>query len=71
MKDSLWSIDLFRSESIHLKTHWIMVIMDQFTRRIIGFVAHKGSVTGVDLCCMFNKIMAKKNTLFEFFSAPH
>lgn len=35
MKDSLWSVDFFRAESIHLKSHWIMVIMDQFTRRII------------------------------------
>ena len=60
MKDSLWSMDLFRCESIHLKTHWIMVVMDQFTRRIIGFATHKGSVAGVDLCCMFNKILSKK-----------
>ncbi len=60
MKDSLWSIDLFRSESIHLKTHWIMVVMDQFTRRIIGFSTHGGDVTGNDLCCMFNKIITKK-----------
>jgi len=60
MKDSLWSIDLFRCESIHLKTHWIMVVMDQYTRRIIGFATHKGSVTGVDLCCMFNKIITMK-----------
>ena len=60
MKDSLWSIDLFRSESIHLKTHWIMVVMDQFTRRIIGFSAHKDSVTGIDLCYMFNRIISKK-----------
>lgn len=28
-KDSLWSVDLFRAESITLKTHWIMVVMDQ------------------------------------------
>lgn len=60
MKDSLWSIDLFCSESIHLKTHWIMVVMDQFTRRLIGFAAHKGPVTGIDLCCMFNRIISKK-----------
>ncbi len=53
MKDSLWSIDLFRAESIHLKSHWIMLIMDQFTRRIIGFAVHKGDVTGISLCCMF------------------
>jgi len=31
-KDSLWSTDLFRAESITLKTHWVLVVMDQFTR---------------------------------------
>jgi len=33
LKDSLWSIDLFLSESILLKTHWVLVVMGQFTRR--------------------------------------
>lgn len=47
MKDSIWSIDLFRCESILLKSHWVLVIMDQFTRRIIGFGAHAGDVDGV------------------------
>ena len=61
MKDSLWSIDLFRTESIHLKTHWVMVVLDQFTRRIVGFSTHKGSVTGIDLCCMFNKIINQRD----------
>jgi len=28
MKDSLWSINLFRCESILLKSHWVMVVMD-------------------------------------------
>lgn len=37
-KDSLWGIDLFRCESILLKSYWIMVVMDQYTRRIIGSV---------------------------------
>ena len=36
-KDGLWSSDLFRCESILLKSHWVMVVMDQYTRRIIGF----------------------------------
>ena len=43
MKDSLWSVDLFRCESISLKSHWVMVVMDQFTRRIIGYSVHVGS----------------------------
>ncbi len=28
MKGSLWSVDMFCCESIHLKTHWVMVVMD-------------------------------------------
>jgi putative transposase len=31
-KDSLWSLDLFRCESAILRTHWVLVVMDQFTR---------------------------------------
>ncbi|MCB9020467.1 MAG: transposase [Chitinophagales bacterium] len=53
-KDSLWSIDLFRCESILLKSHWVLVVMDQFTRRIIGFGVYAGDVSGVALCQMFN-----------------
>jgi len=33
LKDSLWSIALFSCESILLNTHWVLVVMDQFTRR--------------------------------------
>jgi putative transposase len=36
-RDSLWSVDLFRCESILLQSYWVMVVMDIFTRRIIGF----------------------------------
>ena len=53
-KDSLWSIDLFRCESIHLRSHWVLVVMDQFTRRIVGFGVHAGDVDGIALCHMFN-----------------
>jgi hypothetical protein len=47
LKDSLWSIDLFRCESAILRTHWILVVMDQYTRRIIGFGVHAGTVDGI------------------------
>ncbi|MDB4542656.1 integrase core domain-containing protein [bacterium] len=53
-KDSLWSVDLFRAESITLRTHWIMVVMDQYTRRIIGFAVDAGNVDGSAACRMFN-----------------
>ena len=55
MKDSLWSVDLFRCESIVLKTHWVLVVMDQFTRRIIGFAFHKGELDGPTICRMLNE----------------
>src|SRR6516164_3223738 len=51
MKDSLWSMDLFRCESASLRTHWVLVVMDQYTRRIIGFGVHAGTVDGVALAC--------------------
>lgn len=59
-KDSLWSIDLFRCESILLKSHWVLVVMDQFTRRIIGFGVHAGDVDGPALCRMFNDAISKQ-----------
>ena len=52
--DSLWSVDLFRCESIVLQSYWVLVVMDQFTRRLVGIGVQRGSVTGADLCRMFN-----------------
>ena len=60
LKDSLWSIDLFRCESILLNTHWVLVVMDLFTRRIMGFGVHAGDVDGVALCRMFNTAISTK-----------
>jgi putative transposase len=60
-KDSLWSVDLFRCESILLKSHWVMVVMDQYTRRIIGFSVHGGSIDGPVLCQMFNQATSRQN----------
>lgn len=57
-KDSLWSIDLFRCESILLKSHSVMVVMDQFSRRIIGFSVHAGNVDGPTLCRMIRQATA-------------
>jgi len=54
-KDSLWSLDLFRCESAVLRTHWVLVVMDHCTRRIVGFAVHRGVVDSVGLCRMFNR----------------
>jgi transposase InsO family protein len=60
MKDSLWSVDLFRCESMALKSHWVMVVLDQYTRRIIGFSVHAGDCDGVAYCRLFNEIISGK-----------
>jgi transposase InsO family protein len=38
-----------------------MVVMDPFTRRIIGFAVHAGHVNGMILCQMFNKVKVGKS----------
>lgn len=52
-KDSLWSIDLFRCKSITLNSYWVLVIMDQWSRRIIRFGVQVGPVNDPTLCRMF------------------
>ena len=52
--DSLWSIDLFRCESILLRSHWVLLVMDVFTRRVIGFGVESACIDGVSVCRMFN-----------------
>src|ERR1700732_3224200 len=61
MKDSLWSVDLFRCESILLRSHWVMVVMDVFPRRIIGFCVERADPCGASICRMFNQIVAGKS----------
>jgi transposase InsO family protein len=53
-RDSLWRVDLFRCESIVLRSYWVLVVMDQCTRRLVGFGVQCGALTGADVCRMFN-----------------
>src|SRR6476660_7122135 len=69
-KDSLWSCDLFRCESATLRTHWVLVVMDQFTRRIIGFGVHSGIVDGVALSRMFCRAI-RGHSLPKYLSSDH
>ncbi len=70
-KDSLWSVDLFRCESLIINTHWVMVVMDQFTRRIIGFAVHAGVVDGPAACRMFNEATAGSGALPRYLSSDN
>jgi transposase InsO family protein len=71
MKDSLWSADLFRCESAVLRTHWILVVMDQYTRRIIGFGLHVGTVDGIALCQMFNHAIRGHRSIPKYLSSDN
>lgn len=73
VKDQLWSLDLFCVESITLKTLWVMIVMDQFTRQILGFAVQRGSLDGPSVCLMFLQVRHGRNPkylstdpLFEF-----
>ena len=52
--DSLWSVDLWRCASIVLQRDWVRVVMDQFTRRLVGVGVHRGPVDAPSLCRMCN-----------------
>ena len=49
---------MFRCESIHLRSHWVMVVMDVFTRRIVGFSVERADIDGAAVCRMFNQAVA-------------
>jgi hypothetical protein len=66
VKDSLWSVNLFRVESTLLQTHWVFVVMDVFTRRIIGFGVQVMTVDGPSLCRMFNQAIIGRLRLLRF-----
>ena len=70
MKDSLWSCDLFRCESATLRTHWVLVVMDQFTRRIIGFGVHCGGMNGAALFWVFQRAIRGQG-LPKYLSSDH
>ena len=64
-------MDLFRCESVWLRTNWVLVVMDQYTRRIIGFGVHAGSVDGVSLCRLFNRAIRGQRWLPKYLSSDN
>jgi putative transposase len=48
----------------------VLVVMDQYTRRIIGFGIHAGIVNGVALCRMFNRAI-RSQTIPKYLSSDH
>jgi hypothetical protein len=62
--------DLFRCESAILRTHWVLVVMDQFTRRSVGFGIHAATIDGSALCRMFQRALRGHN-LPKYLSSDH
>jgi putative transposase len=69
-RDCLWSVDLFRVESLLLKSYWVMVVMDVFTRRIVGFAVAAANLDGIAVCRLFNRAIARQ-TLPEYLCSDH
>ena len=69
-RDRLWSVDLFRTESILLKSFWVMVVMDVHTCRIVGFGVEAANIDGIRVCRMFNRAIAKQ-TMPRYLSSDH
>jgi putative transposase len=61
---------MFRCESIGLQTYWVLVVMDQYTRRIIGFGIQHGIVDGLALCRMFKQAIRGAG-LPKYLSSDH
>jgi putative transposase len=57
-KDGLWSVDLFRCESVLLNRPWVMVVMDLFTRRFVGFGVAPAPIDGMSVCRLLNHAVA-------------
>lgn len=70
-KDSLWSGDLFRCESLTLKTHWVLLVMDQCTRRIVGLAVQAGALDGPAVYRMFAHFIATAGKPPRYLSSDH
>ena len=52
------TLDTFEVSSRLGKSHWVLVVMDQYSRRIIGFGVHQGDIDGLAVCRMFNRAIS-------------
>jgi len=51
------------ADPLYLESHWVLLVIDPFTRRITGFGVHPGEVS-IALCRMFNMALSGQG-------APH
>jgi len=53
-----------------LRTYWVLVVMDHYTRRIIGFGIQARIVDGLALCRMFNQAI-RGQSVPKYLSSDH
>lgn len=70
-KDKLWSMDIFRCESILLRTHFVMIVMDHYTREIIGTAVVASCPTGMDVCRAFAAIKSNSSRFPDYLSTDN
>ena len=61
----------FAARSLRLKIHWVMVLMDQCRRRIIGFGIQPGVLDGPAVCRLFNRTISATPVLPRYLSSDH
>ena len=54
-----------------LRTHWVLAVMDHYSRRIVGFGIHAGVVNGEALCRMFKQSIQDVIALPTYLSSDH
>jgi hypothetical protein len=54
-----------------LRTHWVLVVMDHYSRRVIGFGIQAGVVNGEALCRMFKQAIRGVTTFPTYLSSDH
>jgi len=70
-KDSLGSVDLFRCESLILKSHWVLIVMDHFTRRVIGISVDTSNVDGPAVCRLFAEAISGEKSFPAYLSSDN
>lgn len=70
-KNSLWSLDLFCCESPTLRSHWTMVAMDLYTRRITGFAVAASAPDGPTCRRILGEILAQAKVIPKAISSDH
>jgi putative transposase len=61
---------MFLCEPATLRTHWVLLVIDQYTCWIIGFAVHAEPVDGIALCRMFNPAR-RGQTAPKYLSSDH